>query len=236
MRHAGPHGRPGTTPPVPGRPAPFRQLLAASAALGLGFALVSWQVAASGPFRAADERFAGLVRRSGLPDGVAELLADLGHMTVAPVVLAAAVAYAVPRARRAAEPRWWLGPLCAALALAAVPLLVAPLKALFDRPGPPGTGGADGSGGFYPSGHAATAIVAYGAAALLVRPWLRTARLRRGLLAGTALLVAAVGYGLVRRGYHWPLDVLASWLLGGMLLTALTLTARRSTLTARRST
>ncbi|MFM9373096.1 phosphatase PAP2 family protein [Streptomyces sp. Da 82-17] len=195
---------------------------------GLAFALFSQQIAASGPLRAADERFAHLVRHSRFPDGAAELLADLGNMTVAPVALAVAAAYAAVCARRAGARRWWAGPLCAALALAAVPLLVAPLKALFDRPGPPGT---DGSGGFYPSGHAATAIVAYGAAALLLLPWLRGAQWRRELAVGTGLLVAAVGYGLVRRGYHWPLDVFGSWLLGGMLLIALTLATRRLTRT-----
>ncbi|WP_349017192.1 phosphatase PAP2 family protein [Streptomyces luteolus] len=193
--------------------------------LGLGFALISWQVAAYGPLREADERLGRLVRHSGFPDGAAELLADLGNLTVAPVVLAVAALYAAVRARRAAEARWWLGPLCAALALAAVPLLVGPLKALFARPGPPGMSGSD-SAGFYPSGHAATAIVAYGAAALLVRPWLRSPLPRRGLAVGCGLLVAACGFGLVRRGYHWPLDAVASWLLGGLLLVAMTLAGR----------
>ncbi|MDI3407233.1 phosphatase PAP2 family protein [Streptomyces cavernicola] len=234
MRHTGPHGRPGTTPPVPGRPTPFLkfpQLLAVLAVLSLSFGLLSWQIAAYGPLRAADERLGRLVRHSGFPDGPAELLADLGNVMVAPVVLAAAAGYAAVRARRAGEARWWVAPLGAVLALAAVPLLVAPLKALFARPGPPGMAGSD-SAGFYPSGHAATAVVAYGAAALLLLPWLRTTRLRGQLLAATGVLTAAVGFGLVRRGYHWPLDVLASWLLGGMLLVALVLAARRLRRTA----
>ncbi|NBE54963.1 phosphatase PAP2 family protein [Streptomyces sp. YC537] len=193
----------------------------------LAFALISWQVAASGPLRRADERLADAVRHSRFPAGAAELLADLGGLAVAPAVLALAAGYAALRGRREGEPRWWLAPLAAVLALAAVPLLVAPLKALFARPGPPGMNGLDGSGGFYPSGHSATAAVAYGAAALLLLPYLRSAYLRRELLVGTALLVAAVGFGLVRRGYHWPLDVVASWFLGGMLLIAMVLAVRR---------
>ncbi|MFD4774230.1 phosphoesterase, partial [Streptomyces sp. NPDC058427] len=32
------------------------------------------------------------------------------------------------------------------------------------------------------------------------------------------LLTAATGIGLVLRGYHWPLDVLGSWFLCGLLL------------------
>ncbi|WP_327353095.1 phosphatase PAP2 family protein [Streptomyces sp. NBC_01304] len=151
----------------------------------------------------------------GIPNRAAEFLADLGGMTLALPVLAAALAYAAWRARREEEPRWWAAPLTAALAMLAVPLLVVPLKALFDRQGPPGMGG---HGGFYPSGHSATATVAYGAAVLLLAPYVRSAYLRRELLIGGALLVAAVGAGLVRRGYHWPLDVVASWALGGMLL------------------
>lgn len=189
------------------------------------FTLLSWQVAVSGPLLRADERLAHAVRHSRFPAGAAELLADLGGMAVAPAVLALCAGHAALRGRRAGQPRWWAAPLGAALALAAVPALVAPLKALLARPGPPGM---DGSGGFYPSGHAATAAVAYGAAALLVLPYLRSAYLRRELLVGTGLLVAAVGFGLVRRGYHWPLDVVASWLLGTMLLTVTALAVRRT--------
>ncbi|MBM7171251.1 phosphatase PAP2 family protein [Streptomyces sp. G44] len=84
-----------------------------------------------------------------------------------------------------------------------------------------------GHDGFYPSGHAATAAVAYGAAVLLVLPLLRRADGRRALLVGCVLLNVAVGFGLVRRGYHWPLDVVASWLLCGMLLTAMAAVAGR---------
>ncbi|MZE75640.1 phosphatase PAP2 family protein [Streptomyces sp. SID5475] len=75
--------------------------------------------------------------------------------------------------------------------------------------------------GFYPSGHTATAAVAYGAAALLLLPYLRRTAARRALTAGALLLNLAVGAGLVVRGYHWPLDVLGSWLLSVPLLWAL---------------
>ncbi|MFP8964552.1 hypothetical protein ACLIYP_28895, partial [Streptomyces nanhaiensis] len=40
------------------------------------------------------------------------------------------------------------------------------------------------------------------------------------LPAAAALVCAAVGAGLVWRGYHWPLDVLGSWCLGVPLLAA----------------
>ncbi|MFE0176760.1 phosphatase PAP2 family protein [Streptomyces sp. NPDC059002] len=116
--------------------------------------------------------------------------------------------------------------------MAVVPALIAPLKAAVDRPGPPGM---DGTGGFYPSGHAATATVAYGAAVLLLLPLLRGAYGRRELVIGCALLNVAIGFGLVRQGYHWPLDVVASWLLSGMLLQGMVLVVARVTRNTRRS-
>lgn len=210
------------------------------------FALCTWQVAAHGPLRSLDERLGrALTAPSGpgatlLPSPAAEFFADLGNMTVALPVLAAVLGWVAWRERGAGAgaARRWLPPLAAALAMAAVPALVAPAKALIDRPGPPGPL-ADGSG-FYPSGHAATAAVAYGAALLLLRPYPRRPQhpqqpqhprrraLHRVLVAVVALVNLAVGAGLVRRGYHWPLDVVGSWCLSGCLLGALWLVLRRT--------
>lgn len=227
-RYTGHYGGPGTTPPVPGPPiiswAALAPVLAPAALLAL-FALCTWQVAAHGPLHSLDERLArALAASSGLgptllPSPAAEFFADLGNMAMALPVLAAVLGWAAWRERRAGAVRWWLPPLAAAAAMAAVPALVAPVKALVDRPGPPGPL-ADGSG-FYPSGHAATAAVAYGAAVLLLRPYLRGLPLRRALIGAVVLVNLAVGVGLVRRGYHWPLDVAGSWCLSGCLLWAL---------------
>lgn len=107
-----------------------------------------------------------------------------------------------------------------ALAMVAVPVLVMPLKLWIDRPGPLTV-----ESGYYPSGHTATAMVAYCGAALLLSPLTG-----RGPGRGTGypwampvavVLSAATGIGLVLRGYHWPLDVLGSVLLCGMLLALL---------------
>ncbi|MEU1279519.1 phosphatase PAP2 family protein [Streptomyces sp. NPDC005805] len=172
------------------------------------FALVTWQVAADGPLRAADERLGRAVFRD-VPDAVTEPLADLGNMTVAPLVLAVALAWSLWRGRRDTGRTPWRPAAAAVLALPAVPALVAPLKALIARPGPlePGTG-------WYPSGHTATAMVAYLCAALLVTPYLR----RRWAMPVAVVLTVATGVGLVLRGYHWPLDVLGSWCLFGAVL------------------
>ncbi|MFJ2560912.1 MULTISPECIES: phosphatase PAP2 family protein [unclassified Streptomyces] len=202
MRYTGPDGRPGTTPPVPGRPPFFSPRARAAFALCAAlFALITWQTAAGGPLRAADERF-GLALAGKGPEPLTQLLSDLGGMPVALPVLALALGEALRRGQR-------LRPLGAAVAMAAVPALVVPLKMWIDRPGP-----LTDATGYYPSGHTATAMVAYGGAALLLAPY--TGRNRTFPVA--VLLTLATGVGLVLRGYHWPLDVLGSLALCGMLL------------------
>ncbi|WJY52848.1 phosphatase PAP2 family protein [Streptomyces chengbuensis] len=219
-RQTGPHGRPGTTPPVPGRPTSFFRsafllrppffrppggAAAVAAVCAVLFALITWQVVAHGPLRALDERVDRAVVGDG-PAGLTEFLADLGNMQVALPVLASAVGLALYRRRRVPAA-------AVVVAMALVPALVVPLKALTDRPGPltPETG-------YFPSGHAATAVVAYAGAALLVGRWLTPV---------AVLLTVATGIGLVLRGYHWPLDVLGSWSLCGVLLAGVVLVSSR---------
>ncbi|MEV5550075.1 phosphatase PAP2 family protein [Streptomyces sp. NPDC052309] len=187
------------------------------------FALITWQVVADGPLVGADER---LSRALVHPDGTSELLADLGNVQVAVPVLAVALACAARHGRATGMDRWWLPPAAAAVTMLLVPALVAPLKEWTDRPGTPAVPPAVG---YYPSGHTATAVVAYGAATLLLLPLLGSAVLRRALVLLCAALVLGVSFGLVRRGYHWPLDVVASWCLGAVLLVCLSLVVSRST-------
>ncbi|GAA2917295.1 MULTISPECIES: phosphatase PAP2 family protein [Streptomyces] len=185
------------------------------------FVLITWQVVADGPLIRLDERAS---RELVHPDRYSELLADLGNVQVAVPVLAVALGYVALRTRR--TERWWLPVTAAALLMALVPALIIPLKDLTDRSGtpvvPPGTG-------YYPSGHTATAGIAYGCATLLLLPWLRTALARLTLVTVCVALVLGVGYGLVRRGYHWPLDVAASLCLCAVLLSSLWLFLRRGT-------
>ncbi|MFD8968449.1 phosphatase PAP2 family protein [Streptomyces sp. NPDC059568] len=168
------------------------------------FPLLTWQAAAGGPLRDADERLGRALARQG-PTPLTEFLADLGGMPVALPVLAVALGYAVWRGQRARA-------LAAALAMAAVPALVVPLKIWTDRQGP-----LTDATGYYPSGHTATAMVAFGGAALLLAPYTR----RNWAMPVAVLLTLATGIGLVLRGYHWPLDVLGSLALCGMLLLVL---------------
>ncbi len=246
-RDTGQRGRLGTTPPVPRRPTLFPGSDGPSGggfrrfspwwiclAGALLFAALTWQVADHGPLRTLDERFGRAVAASDLPVGPAEFCADLGNTAVALPVLCAVMLWAGwqgwrGRSQEASDEgapvRWWLPPLAAGLAMATVPALVVPLKLWLARPGPPQMAGG-AHDGFYPSGHGATAAVAYGVAALLVlrgRRRMRAGRPAAGpvmptVIAAVAVLNAAVGLGLVRRGYHWPLDVVGSWCLAGVLL------------------
>ncbi|MFD5376854.1 phosphatase PAP2 family protein [Streptomyces griseoincarnatus] len=186
------------------------------------FLLITWQVLADGPLLGLDERLSDALVR---PDRASELLSDLGNVEVAVPVLALALAVTAWRLRATGTDRWWLPPAAGAAAMVLVPVLVAPMKAWTDRPGTPAVPPATG---YFPSGHTATATVAYGTATLLLLPLLGSPAVRRGLVALCALLVLGASYGLVRRGYHWPLDVVGSWCLGTMLLTGVVLVSRSS--------
>ncbi|WP_349372234.1 phosphatase PAP2 family protein [Streptomyces sp. G-G2] len=160
---------------------------------------------AHGPLLTPDARLSRALVRS-VPDAVTERLCDLGNIEVAVPVLVLVMAYVVQRTRR------WRPALAAALAMALVPALIVPLKDWTARPGPLEPWAA----GYFPSGHTATSAVAYLSAALLLGPHTR----RPWPTAAALLLAGATAVGLVLRGFHWPLDVLASWLLCAPLLLA----------------
>ncbi|MEW2222464.1 phosphatase PAP2 family protein [Streptomyces sp. NPDC006990] len=169
-----------------------------------------------------DEELGAAVRRAAPPQIPAEALADLGNAEVALPLLAAAMALSLLRSRG----RHWWPVACYGAAVALMVPLVLGLKMWTDRAGP------SGGGGFYPSGHAATTAAAFGGALLLLSGELSRAACR----AAGALVVALVagnGLGLVWRGYHWPLDVLAGWCLSVLLLCAAFVAAHRSGLDAR---
>ncbi|MFF3848462.1 phosphatase PAP2 family protein [Streptomyces sp. NPDC002328] len=186
------------------------------------FTLITWQVAADGPLLRLDE---SVSRALVDPDRPSALLSDLGSVQIAVPVLLLAALYTVRRGSAAGRRRWWLPSVAALVLITLVPLIVFPLKEWTDRPGTPAVPPATG---YYPSGHTATAGVAYGAAVLLLLPWLVTAAARRAAAAVALVLVLGVSFGLVRHGYHWPLDVVASWCLCAVLLGGLWLFLRRT--------
>lgn len=233
-RYGDRHGRPGTLPPVPGR-LTFA-LLGLGAALGAAlFAVLTWQVNSGGALVDRDWRLLGWFRRTAKDHPAlrdpAQLLCDLGNIEAAVPVLLAAVVLTGWLGRRAGGPRWWLPPLAAVLAMVALPVIVSVVKSAVDRPAPGRIHPTLNGYGYFPSGHAATAAVGYGLAALLVLPLLRRTAARVALAAATLALQAAVGVALVWRDYHWPLDVLGSWCL---TLTLLCCVAAAQAVAARR--
>ncbi|MGW7351198.1 phosphatase PAP2 family protein [Streptomyces sp. NPDC054784] len=196
------------------------------AALAALFALLTWQVAVDGPLLRADTALRDAAARAapggGAVSGAAQVCADLGGALVALPVLAFGACLLGVR-RRTPVPA-----VLAALSALAVPALVLPLKEVCARVGPDGAPLGEYAG-YYPSGHTATAALAYGTLALLyVRRGPRAAPTspapgsRAGYAVAAAVVVnLCVGAGLVLRGYHWATDVVASWALAGLVLYAL---------------
>ncbi|MER8182328.1 phosphatase PAP2 family protein [Kitasatospora sp. NPDC094015] len=160
----------------------------------------------------------------------ADLLTDLGAGAV-PYLAAGlagvlAVRHPLSPHRRAAR---LLGPI-AVLALGQ--LLRHGLMQAFARPRPPAADwvAASPSGYAYPSGHAFTAAVAAGLLGWAVTRSVRR-RLAAPLLALLAATAMAIGLTRIYLGVHWPLDVLAGWLLaaGWLALTLPVLTALQPT-------
>lgn len=219
-------GRPGTTPPVPGRWSAYGRAVLASVffpvLLAVFLVVLTVQVVVdAGPLIPLDEAvrdgtrdLAGTAALDWL-DGPMHLLADLGGPVPGGIVLTAAYAFVylrvtdrVARLRLAAV---------AAASVAAVSVIVILGKNLIDRAGPSGGEVTGGDWGFYPSGHTATSAVCFGIAALLLGTVLSPAA-RRRVVAGTSLLCVLIGLALLWCDYHWLGDVLASWALCGIVL------------------
>jgi undecaprenyl-diphosphatase len=177
-------------------------------------------VLADSPIQDVDTGIRNAVRDQATSPGlgwlttIAQWLADLGELTIAAPVLLLAAAASGAR-RRSLRP-----PILALAAIAALMATVIPAKLLIDRVGPDDAPLGPGQWGFFPSGHAATAAICYGAAACLLAPML-TASTRRVLAGVLIALNAAIGWALIWRGYHWFGDVLGAWALSLSLLPVL---------------
>ena len=66
----------------------------------------------------------------------------------------------------------------------------------------------------FPSAHAGNSMITYTALALFLTPPPR----RRSVLIGAILLALAIGATRPMLGVHWPTDVAAGWLVGGLFV------------------
>ena len=134
---------------------------------------------------------------------------------------------------------WWLrgsrgDALVLVVAVLGSGLITASVKLLVgrDRPVLPLAVDAAEQGLSFPSGHSLSSLALYGSLAFLLARGLRSWR-RVAVVAGLLTVVVAVGASRVYLGYHWVSDVLGSWTLGVLWLSAV-VTAER-VLTARRA-
>lgn len=101
----------------------------------------------------------------------------------------------------------------AAVAFLTMSAVVLAVKYGVHRVGPHGQ---HGGRGYYPSGHTASTLVAYGTLALLGSE--PRSRRRRRLLALASALTFLVALALVYAGYHWLTDIVGSLTLGAAVL------------------
>ena len=110
--------------------------------------------------------------------------------------------------------------LALALAVLGTQLVVALAKEIMTRPRPAeDVAVTDPSGWSFPSAHSASAVALYVMLALIATSIWRG--VRPAVAFGTAgMVVALVGASRVYLGAHYPTDVLAGWLMGGIVVVA----------------
>jgi undecaprenyl-diphosphatase len=84
----------------------------------------------------------------------------------------------------------------------------------------------DAAGFSFPSGHAGNSLAGFAVLAWLVCLGVTNVRIRAAAWASAATLACAVGLSRIYLGVHYPSDVLAGWLVGGLWLGVVALATR----------
>ena len=195
---------------------PLTMLIAAVTATGWLFTGVLQDVLAGDGVATADPHLhaAALGLRTGWLTTLATITTQLGSSAVIyPLLLAVGVVLAVGYHRYAETA-------LSTAALISSQTLRTLTSRVVDRPRPPR---ADwliaASGQAWPSGHAATAMLAYGLVVALLWPVLTRRVTRIIVVTAAGLIVITVGLSRVYLGVHWASDVLGGWAFGALWLT-----------------
>lgn len=191
----------------------------------LAGALIVVTVLAAGPLQSIDAALQGYWAKKYTPnwadflDSVPNAVA--GQAVCLPVLLGVAIVLAHRH-------RTWHPLAIVVAAEAAFYVGVGGMKVLLGRTAPAAGEGFFWEGGAlqhgwygiaYPSGHAAEAILIYGAAAYLLRTYAGPdTRVRRRLTWLVGLVTVNAVVVAFYLGYHWPTDLLGGLLAGGLLL------------------
>jgi undecaprenyl-diphosphatase len=150
---------------------------------------------------------------------VARVVTDLGGLGLDLIFAAAAAGLLLAGRRRDA--------LLVVVGAGGAMLLTNAIKVVLERPRPGGGGLVTVASASWPSGHASSSIALYGALAVVASrnapTWARAA-----IWVGLGGLVALVGASRVYLGVHYPSDVVAGWVLGGLWLFGVLRVSRRA--------
>ncbi len=198
------------------QPGPARTIALALAALAaIAGLFVALAILGRGhDITATDLSIADGVRSLAPGDGAASVMRVLTHLGATDVALPLCLLVAYVLAR--------IGDRSALLGLvgayAATQAIVTLVKVIVERARPDSAEALAQAGGYaFPSGHSATAVVTYGALALIAARHLGPGA-RNAAIAAAVALAVLVGITRVYLGVHYPSDVLAGWLLGGLVL------------------
>jgi undecaprenyl-diphosphatase len=104
------------------------------------------------------------------------------------------------------------------LAAGGAMLVTNAIKFALDRPRPGGGGLVSVASASWPSGHASSSIAFYGALAVIAARAAAPGARVVAIWIGVAVLTGLVGASRVYLGVHYPSDVVAGWLVGGLWL------------------
>jgi undecaprenyl-diphosphatase len=175
------------------------------------FTFLLVQVLHHGPLTRVDLRVAGDLHRWMLRHrslyGVVKGVSLLGKPLLLGLAVAVGCAYTYWRGRARLATYLLVAAIGGGLVDSAVKVMVNRPRPVLDEPI------ATAIGKSFPSGHAMSSMVTYGALLLIFLPALR-GRWRVVGIAGTATLVFAIGLSRILLGVHYVSDVIAGWTLG----------------------